>query len=212
MRTLCVAWTIFMLGTAAAQDTYAQRETASGDFERADRDLNAVYRELNAALPKPRMDALREAQRAWITYRDLAAASEGALFAGGTLQPAAEMNAKTEITREQTALLRSLLPAEVEAAKSRLDGSIARAAHEAADRELNTVYQAYLRAGDGDAGAVRNAQRAWLTYRDRFSKAVAEIFGGEHARAAESLALAALTEQRTGRLKKLFMEGYPGDY
>lgn len=61
----------------------------------ADADLNTAYRaararmkEIDAGAGSDTADtALRDAQRAWIGFRDLACASEGAPYRGGSIEP-----------------------------------------------------------------------------------------------------------------------------
>lgn len=82
------------------------------DFLAADEKLNAAYktvraklREWDADLPenlKGGADALRDAQRAWITYRDKACEAEGFLFRGGTMEPLIVSSCKTRLTERRT--------------------------------------------------------------------------------------------------------------
>jgi uncharacterized protein YecT (DUF1311 family) len=55
----------FNYSVANQNDDYDQ-----ASFARVDGDLNAVYRRCISALPDPAKAALRDAQRAWIEYRD----------------------------------------------------------------------------------------------------------------------------------------------
>ena len=70
---------------------------AHQDFKAADAKLNAVYKRARARLREADSyapdnmiggaDALLEAQRAWIAFRDKACRAEGWLFRGGTMEP-----------------------------------------------------------------------------------------------------------------------------
>nr|WP_156958554.1 lysozyme inhibitor LprI family protein [Labrenzia sp. DG1229] len=70
---------------------------AERDWQAADAELNTAYkvamakmREMDGYLPdslKGAADALRDAQRAWVPYRDKACAAYGFLARGGTLEP-----------------------------------------------------------------------------------------------------------------------------
>ncbi|MEL6372402.1 MAG: lysozyme inhibitor LprI family protein [Pseudomonadota bacterium] len=86
---------------------------------------------------------------------------------------------------------------------------------EKADRELNRVYK-LVRAAmvKNDAGAepplqkkgfkkaLIQAQRAWITYRDRHCEIIGlEWYGGSGQSAAVSICLAAMTRARTAQLK-----------
>jgi uncharacterized protein YecT (DUF1311 family) len=64
-------------------------------WQAADADLNAAYakarahmKQIDAGNGNTAADqALRDAQRAWISFRDLACASEGAPYRGGSIEP-----------------------------------------------------------------------------------------------------------------------------
>lgn len=78
-------------GTQSAMNLCAQQA-----WQRADADLNAVYREaravmrqIDSGLPVAQRGAeiaLRDAQRSWITYRDAACTAEGFTVYGGSMQ------------------------------------------------------------------------------------------------------------------------------
>lgn len=88
-------------------------------WQAADAELNAAYGEaraymveLDANLSQDRRgaaDKLREAQRAWITFRDAACAAAGWPMRGGTAEPLLVNGCLTELTRQRTAQLRDLL-------------------------------------------------------------------------------------------------------
>lgn len=112
-------------------DPQAQMEMnacAALDFERADAELNAAWREVVAdareadAELDPRYDRrptseakLREAQRAWIVFRDAHCTYQGYGEArGGSMEPMAFEACRTSLTRER---IRQLTGAEPEAAE-----------------------------------------------------------------------------------------------
>jgi len=82
------------------------------DYEAADKALNAAYRKARAAMRQLDADvpadlkgaeiALRDAQRAWITYRDKACIVEGYLFRGGTMEPFLVATCKAHLTKLRT--------------------------------------------------------------------------------------------------------------
>ena len=98
------------------------------EWQRADQDLNLAYR---AAIENARMldtsrqgltmqrrvggqtenlsteDALRQAQRAWITFRDNACLAESDIAFGGSLQPLLYSGCFTDLTVQRTHQLRS---------------------------------------------------------------------------------------------------------
>ena len=82
----------------------------------ADEDLNLAYKlamaqakEMDkyiAADELPSATMLRDAQRAWITYRDLACAAESTLVRGGSMEPLMYYSCLERETRSRTESLR----------------------------------------------------------------------------------------------------------
>jgi uncharacterized protein YecT (DUF1311 family) len=106
-------------------DPQAQSEMnacAAIDFARADAELNAEYR---AAIAHARASdretsgraegddrpgdeaTLREAQRAWVVFRDAHCRLEGYEARGGSMEPLVYNSCRAEITRARTAQLRA---------------------------------------------------------------------------------------------------------
>lgn len=91
---------------------------AEQDWMEADAALNTVYgialakmRETDGYLPdnlKGAADALRDAQRAWIPYRDKACAAYGYLARGGTLEPQLIYSCRADLTRARVSELEKL--------------------------------------------------------------------------------------------------------
>ena len=91
---------------------------AEKDWQAADAELNAAYKtamadmkEMDSDLPgdlKGAADALREAQRAWIPYRDKACASYGYLARGGSLEPQLIYSCRADLTRQRVKELNEL--------------------------------------------------------------------------------------------------------
>lgn len=91
---------------------------AEQDWLEADAALNTVYgiamakmRETDGYLPdnlKGAADALRDAQRAWIPYRDKACAAYGYLARGGTLEPQLIYSCRADLTRSRVGELEEL--------------------------------------------------------------------------------------------------------
>lgn len=92
------------------------------DFERADAELNATWRkaiararsadrefeDIRGADDRPGSEAvLREAQRAWIIFRDAHCTLNGYDARGGTMEPMLYNGCRARITRERTFQLRS---------------------------------------------------------------------------------------------------------
>jgi uncharacterized protein YecT (DUF1311 family) len=93
---------------------------AARDFEIADRALNIAYREAIAGAraddaeldrridQRPTSEeVLREAQRAWVTFRDAHCTLQGYQEArGGSMEPMSYNSCRTGLTRERTVQLR----------------------------------------------------------------------------------------------------------
>ena len=89
------------------------------DFEHADAELNRVYREAIAGARQSDREidrstdrlptfeqVLREAQRAWVTFRDAQCTDEGFGEArGGSMEPMVEWACRARLTRERIAQL-----------------------------------------------------------------------------------------------------------
>ena len=93
---------------------------AEVDFERADLELNAAWRDAISAArvsdreidrqsdQRPTEEAeMREAQRAWLVFRDAQCTVEGYEESrGGTMEPMVYSGCRARLTRERTAQLR----------------------------------------------------------------------------------------------------------
>jgi uncharacterized protein YecT (DUF1311 family) len=106
---LCLA----TLGKPGSDACYA------AEFKAADQDLNHIYRAALVALEKDLDDAhtttdndhaafdtraisaLKDAQAAWVKYRDLQCAAAGQQFQGGTIEPAIVSRCMTITTRHR---------------------------------------------------------------------------------------------------------------
>ena len=102
-----------------AQSQMDMNFCAEIDFERADADLNAAWREAIAGARAADRDIdrqsdqratdeakLREAQRAWLIFRDAQCTVEGYGERGGSMEPMVYNACRARITRERTAQLR----------------------------------------------------------------------------------------------------------
>lgn len=94
---------------------------AYADWEEADAGLNAAYQqamtlleEWDANLPEDERGgpgALRDAQRAWITFRDKACEAEGYAMKGGSAEPLLVYGCMRVLTEERTNHLTSMVEA-----------------------------------------------------------------------------------------------------
>ena len=126
-RTLGIAALVLGLATPIhaqnwnCENPQVQQEMnycAEQEWKEADRRLNAEYRKARAAMQnlddlypedqKGAADALRDAQRAWITFRDKACEAEGWLFKGGTMEPLIFWTCMSSLTEQRTQSLEVL--------------------------------------------------------------------------------------------------------
>lgn len=101
-----------------AVSTYQMNHCAGLDFEKADAELNRVYKGALAAIPEMAVDepqfnaksweaALRASQRAWIAFRDAECDEHVPMFwTGGTGATAEVIGCKTELTQARSKALR----------------------------------------------------------------------------------------------------------
>ncbi len=83
---------------------------AALDYEAADAELNAAYAaamEVARSYDGQQEALLRDAQRAWIAFRDAACSAEASLVEGGSMQPMVGSGCLARVTRERTEDLRS---------------------------------------------------------------------------------------------------------
>lgn len=116
---LCTAATAQEIDCANAVTQMEMNQCAYDDWEAADTDLNAAYKRAltllkgwDADLPKAEQGgaaALKEAQRAWITFRDKACEVEGYAMKGGSAEPLLVYGCMRQLTEDRTAQLNGLV-------------------------------------------------------------------------------------------------------
>jgi uncharacterized protein YecT (DUF1311 family) len=79
------------------------------ELRRQDARLNSTYRRAISSFPSENREALKEAQRAWIKYRDTSCALLQAVEGGGTLASVAAAGCVLEMTAERAQWIESLL-------------------------------------------------------------------------------------------------------
>ena len=213
------------------ENPQAQQEMnycAARDAERADAELNTAYRTAIAEAQQadreyrvlddeaggrptgePGWEAsLREAQRAWVSFRDAHCRLESFEARGGSMQPMIDGACRATITRARTAELRGPNPdcpndAEPAQLVQCLERGFTRA-----DAALNQQYQAALTALPAGAEQTRTAQRAWLAYRAAHcATAVPAVASVETQNLEGVLCRTRLTEARTRELADLAAMG-----
>lgn len=120
MRWLFVMFLAALPVPAAAQDCDEAQTTLEmgvclqDALAAADAELNLTYRLAMESLGEIELPAvaasLKQAQRAWITYRDLACASERALYEGGSMAGIARTGCLLRLTDERVTGLSEFLP------------------------------------------------------------------------------------------------------
>jgi len=118
---LCALLAPPLLTAAAGAKTPKQRQTqpceehgsqaeASGcahrEFQAADAELNKAYGRLAGILDAEEKALLKEAELAWIKYRDSNCVFESSQYAGGTMRPMIESFCLARVTRARTAELK----------------------------------------------------------------------------------------------------------
>nr|AIA13622.1 Protein of unknown function (DUF1311) [uncultured bacterium] len=96
-----------------AQTTVEMRDCAGKEYEAADAELNKAYQQLMSKLDdEGHKTALKEAQLAWIKYRDANCDFESYLNRGGTIYPIVNAGCRTGMTINRTKELQEMLTAE----------------------------------------------------------------------------------------------------
>jgi uncharacterized protein YecT (DUF1311 family) len=193
---------------------------AGQDFERADAELNNVYRSAIASAQQADRDyardggggaieggpgeeaTLREAQRAWVSFRDAQCRMESFEARGGSMQPMLEGGCRATLTRARTAELRGPeCPGDAEQAA--INACLNRV-FTRADAALNRQWEETLRARAAAAEQLRTAQRAWLAYRDaQCASATPAVASADIQASEQTLCRTRLTEARTHELADL---------
>lgn len=85
----------------AEQDWNAADEVLNGTYRRA----KAVMKAIDADLPKDQRGAelaLRDAQRAWVAFRDQTCAAEGYAMHGGSAEPMVIYSCRARLTQQRS--------------------------------------------------------------------------------------------------------------
>src|SRR5438045_643608 len=75
--------------------------------DKVDQELNKVYQSALKRWNKdPESEELRDAQRAWIAYRDATCKAEAGLYRGGTIMPSVDSHCVLRVSRQRIADLK----------------------------------------------------------------------------------------------------------
>ena len=102
----------FAATAVLAQSQTALNTSAAQNLRRADQALNAQYTATTAALSTPSRPLLRDAQRAWITFRDQQCRYESSAVRGGSAFAMVQSDCLARLTVERTADLRRMAQCE----------------------------------------------------------------------------------------------------
>ncbi|HXJ78222.1 MAG TPA: lysozyme inhibitor LprI family protein [Candidatus Methylomirabilis sp.] len=89
-----------------AQTTAAMRECELRRYQQADIEMTAAYQALMGQLDQIGRTKLRQAQRAWVKYRDAEADLQADAARGGTLAPLIRASALADLTESRREQLR----------------------------------------------------------------------------------------------------------
>ncbi len=92
-----------------AMTTVEMRECLDQLYGKADGELNRAYKQLRSKLDKPRQAKLREAQRAWIAFRDKSAEFEASEEEGGSLYSLVYLSVLLSKTKQRVDDLEKLI-------------------------------------------------------------------------------------------------------
>jgi uncharacterized protein YecT (DUF1311 family) len=97
------------MGSAYAQSQMQLNQEAGTDLQKADRQLNDVYKQLLAVTSADWKAKLTAAQLAWITFRDRECEFETIATVGGSIHGMMVANCQTRLTLHRVAELERLL-------------------------------------------------------------------------------------------------------
>jgi len=92
---------------ASAQSQAEMNICAGKEYKSADTELNQVYQKLNSILNDEEKSQLKEAENAWIRYRDLNCEFVADQYKGGSIRPMIHGLCLADVTRNRTAELRN---------------------------------------------------------------------------------------------------------
>jgi uncharacterized protein YecT (DUF1311 family) len=95
--------------SALAQTQSEMNAQAHADAAKADAQLNRVYKQVLATQDDEGKRLLKEAQRAWVLFRDAESASAADEARGGSMAPLLEFGAKARLTEERIKQLKERL-------------------------------------------------------------------------------------------------------
>jgi uncharacterized protein YecT (DUF1311 family) len=92
-----------------ATNQQAMNECAADAYKREDARLNKLYKDVLALSDKTDVARLKQAQVAWIKFRDLHCNYEEGRYEGGTMAPLVGFTCLRDLTRQRNETLQALL-------------------------------------------------------------------------------------------------------
>lgn len=109
LYAICFATSLALPSPTVAQSQAEMNQEALAEYRNADQRLNVVYRDLMAKVSPAGQAKLREAQRAWLRFRDLECAFATAGTADGSVHPMILSGCLAGLTVERIGHLESQL-------------------------------------------------------------------------------------------------------
>ena len=97
------------LSTCAGSTQMDLNQCAGADFKRADAAMNAAYGKLMGQIGPKAQHGLRDAQKAWLPFRDKSCAREALGSEGGSIPPMILAGCLAKLTTERTKVLKGYL-------------------------------------------------------------------------------------------------------
>ena len=117
LALLIAALVAFPPSHANAQSQPEMNRQAAKDFEKADAELNAVYKKVLSGLDAEGKKKFQASQRAWIAYRDAEAAFQADGERGGSMAPLVYSTTESELTGARIKALQKQLSSDQPATK-----------------------------------------------------------------------------------------------
>lgn len=113
VRNALATAAVVLLGLAAvayAQTQAEMNQESATEYEKADAELNKVYKELRERLSDEEKAKLKEVQLLWLKYRDKNAEFAASLYEGGSIAPMVHAGAMTSATQARVEELKGFFP------------------------------------------------------------------------------------------------------
>ena len=98
----CISRGLFFAQCENSGTTAATTNCIAHEYEKADAELNRIYKLAFKGLDPKEADNIKKAQRAWVIYRDAQCDAEYAKWDGGSGGPAAHLGCLARLTRLRT--------------------------------------------------------------------------------------------------------------